>query len=213
MSLIAISGRNEYLARMHYDLRKYAVCFIKRRLLPATAVISILFAPALFNLKSTATQTQGQSTCSDGWYITGYYVPREDELPDTSEQITVERVGDISFSQKFLTEIRTEGWGITRFGWALGYYSNGWHRSDAGALDASGNPLTVGAIAIDRSVIPRGANVQIATLPSPWASKTFRATDIGNGISGQHIDVFTGIGLAAEQETFRITSNNNRVCF
>jgi len=198
---------------MRYDLRKYAVCFIKRRLLPATAVISILFAPALFNLKSTATQTQGQSTCSDGWYITGYYVPREDELPDTSEQITVERVGDISFSQKFLTEIRTEGWGITRFGWALGYYSNGWHRSDAGALDASGNPLTVGAIAIDRSVIPRGANVQIATLPSPWASKTFRATDIGNGIVGQHIDVFTGIGLAAEQETFRITSNNNRVCF
>ena len=198
---------------MHYDLRKYAVCFIKRRLLPATAVISILFAPALFNLKSTATQTQGQSTCSDGWYITGYYVPREDELPDTSEQITVERVGDISFSQKFLTEIRTEGWGITRFGWALGYYSNAWHRSDAGALDASGNPLTVGAIAIDRSVIPRGANVQIATLPSPWASKTFRATDVGNGIVGQHIDVFTGIGLAAEQETFRITSNNNRVCF
>ncbi|HET6974008.1 MAG TPA: 3D domain-containing protein [Pyrinomonadaceae bacterium] len=188
-------------------LRKYAT-----RLL-ATAVISILLAPTLFNLKSTATQTQGQSTCSDGWYITGYYVPREDELPDTTEQINVERVGDLSFSQKFLNEIRTEGWGITRFGWALGYYSNGWHRSDAGALDASGNPLIVGAIAIDRSVIPRGAHVQIATLPSPWASKTFRATDIGNGIVGQHIDVFTGIGLAAEEETFRITSNNNRVCF
>ena len=194
---------------MSYDLR----CSSKTRLLTATAVISILFAPTLITFNSTATQTQGQSTCSEGWYITGYYVPREDELPDTTEQITVERVGDISFSQKFLNEIRTEGWGVTRFGWALGYYSNGWHRSDAGALDASGNPLTVGAIAIDRSVIPRGANVQIATLPSPWASKTFRATDIGNGIAGQHIDVFTGIGLAAEQETFRITSNNNRVCF
>lgn len=189
-------------------LRKYATR------LAATTVISILLAPGLCNLKSTATQqTQGQSTCSEGWYITGYYVPREDELPDATEQITVERVGDHSFSQKFLDEIRTEGWGITRFGWALGYYSNGWHRSDAGALDASGNTLTVGAIAIDRSVIPRGANVQIATLPSPWASKTFRATDVGNGIVGQHIDVFTGIGLAAEQETFRITSNNNRVCF
>ena len=196
---------NEYLASMF--LRKYAT-----RLL-AIAVISILFAPALFNLKSKATQAQGQSNCSEGWYITGYYVPREDELPDTTEQVTVERVGDIGFSQRFLAEIRTEGWGITRFGWALGYYSNGWHRSDAGALDASGNPLTVGAIAIDRSVIPRGSNVQIATLPSPWASKTFRATDVGNGIVGQHIDVFTGIGLAAEQETFRITSNNNRVCF
>ncbi len=195
------------------DLQKYATRFIKTRLLTATAIISILFAPTLFTFNSAATQTPGQSTCSEGWYITGYYVPREDELPDTTEQITVERVGDISFSQKFLNEIRTEGWGVTRFGWALGYYSNGWHRSDAGALDASGNQLTVGAIAIDRSVIPRGANVQIATLPSPWASKTFRATDIGNGIVGQHIDVFTGIGLAAEQETFRITSNNNRVCF
>jgi membrane-bound lytic murein transglycosylase len=55
--------------------------------------------------------------------------------------------------------------------------------------------------------------VQISTLPTPWASKTFRATDIGVGIVGQHIDVFTGIGSAAEQETFRITSDNNRVCF
>jgi membrane-bound lytic murein transglycosylase len=55
--------------------------------------------------------------------------------------------------------------------------------------------------------------VQIATLPTPWASKTFRATDIGVGITGQHIDVFTGTGSAAEQETFRITSDNNRVCF
>lgn len=165
------------------------------------------------DLARTFTQTREQSSCSDGWYITGYYVPREDELPDTMEQISVERMGDLSFSQKFLNEIRTEGWGVTRFGWALGYYSNGWHRSDAGPLDASGNLLTDGAIAIDRSLIPRGAQVQISTLPNPWGSKTFNATDIGNGIVGQHIDVFTGTGNVAEEETFRITSNNNRVCF
>lgn len=165
------------------------------------------------DLACTPMQTRGESICSDGWYITGYYAPREDELPDALEQISVERVGDLSFSQKFLNEIRTEGWGITRFGWALGYYSGGWHRSDAGPLDAAGNVLSDGAIAIDRSLIPPGANVQIATLPSPWASKTFRATDVGNGIIGQHIDVFTGTGSTAEQETFRITSNDNRVCF
>ena len=187
---------------MSYDLRKYAlVC------------IGLLLAASLYNWNSTAMQLRGQQTCSEGWYITGYYAPREDELPDTAEEIHVERVGDLSFSQKFLNEIRTEGWGITRFGWALGHYSGGWHRSDAGPLDAAGNLLTDGAIAIDRSVIPRGAHVQISTLPSPWASKTFRATDVGNGIVGQHIDVFTGTGAAAEQETFRITSNNNRVCF
>src|SRR5689334_13274202 len=164
------------------------------------------------NFANSSMQAREQ-TCSEGWYITGYYVPREDELPDTTEQITVEREGDLSFSQKFLNEIRTEGWGITRFGWALGYYSNAWHRSDTGPLDAGGNVLAEGMIAIDRSLIPTGAHVQISTLPDPWATKTFHATDIGNGIVGQHIDVFTGTGLAAEEETFRITSNNNRVCF
>src|SRR4051794_9290541 len=73
-------------------------------------------------LAKSSVQT-GQQTCSEGWYITGYYAPREDELPDAAEQISVERTGDLSFSQKFLNEIRTEGWAITRFGWALGYYS------------------------------------------------------------------------------------------
>jgi 3D (Asp-Asp-Asp) domain-containing protein len=161
---------------------------------------------------SRSMQKKGQTSCSDGWYITGYYVPREQELPDATEEINVNRVGNLSFSQKFLSETRTEGWGITRFGWALGYYGGGWHRSDAGPLDAAGNLLKDGAIAIDRSVIPPGAQVQISTLPNPWASKVFRATDIGVGIVGQHIDVFTGVGHAAEQETFRITSDNNRVC-
>jgi phage replication-related protein YjqB (UPF0714/DUF867 family)/3D (Asp-Asp-Asp) domain-containing protein len=161
---------------------------------------------------SAAMQTVGQWTCSDGWYITGYYVPREDELPGTAEQIYVEGVGNLSFSQNFLNETRTEGWGITSFGWALGYYSSAWHRSDAGPLDASGNVLTDGTIAVDRSVIPAGAQVQISTLPSPWGSKTFWATDTGGGIIGQHIDVFTGTGATAQQETFRITSSNNRVC-
>ena len=183
------------------------------RMFAAVAFICICILLATNLSSSRATRMRGQQTCSEGWYITGYYAPREDELPDITEQIHVERVGDLSFSQKFLREIRTEGWGITRFGWALGNYSDRWHRSDAGPLDASGNLLTDGAIAIDRSLIPPGAHVQIATLPSPWASKTFRATDIGNGIVGQHIDVFTGTGSAAEQETFRITSNNNRVCF
>jgi 3D (Asp-Asp-Asp) domain-containing protein len=159
---------------------------------------------------NAAMQTS-QSTCSDGWYITGYYVPREDELPGTAEQIFVEGVGNLSFSQNFLSEARTEGWGITRFGWALGYYSSAWHRSDS-PLDASGNSLTVGTIAVDRSVIPAGSQVQIPTMPSPRASMTFRATDTGGGIVGQHIDVFTGTGTSARDDTFRITSNNNRVC-
>jgi 3D (Asp-Asp-Asp) domain-containing protein len=189
---------------MKYDLP------LTRLILPAAVLLSLCLI--IYSAVSARMQSKGQSSCSDGWYITGYYVPREDELPDTDEQIDVERIGTMTFSQKFLNETRTEGWGITRFGWALGYYYGGWHRSDSGPLDAAGNPLRDGAIAIDRSVIPSGSHVQISTLPSPWSSKTFSATDIGVGIVGQHIDVFTGTGSTAEQETFRITSNNNRVC-
>jgi len=197
--------------------------FINGRVMLAAGMVCICFLLVLslryglrniiYDVTSASMQTAGHWACSEGWYITGYYVPREEELPGTLEQIYVERVGNLSFSQEFLTETRTEGWGITRFGWALGFHSGGWHRSDAGALDASGNLLTIGAIAIDRSLIPSGSQVQISTLPSPWGSKTFRATDIGVGITGQHIDVFTGTGDTAEEETFRITSNNNRVCF
>jgi 3D (Asp-Asp-Asp) domain-containing protein len=205
----------------HLDCKEVA---ITRRLLSAAGVfcICLLLAPNLYGwnrydiipgARFAAMQSARQWLCSDGWYVTGYYVPREDELPGTSEEIYVERQGNLSFSQKFLDETRTEGWGITRFGWALGHHSGGWHRSDAGPLDASGNLLTDGAIAIDRSLIPRGAQVQISTLPNPWGSKTLRATDVGVGIIGQHIDVFTGTGRSAEEETFRITSNNNRVCF
>ena len=210
---------------MKYDLRKwhseYFRCSIKRRLLAAAALLcnGVLLVVNLhglnryYNAVAAAMQTGRQSSCSDGWYITGYYVPQENELPGDAEQVEVKNVGSLSFSREFLSETRTEGWGITRFGWALGYYSSEWHRSDAGPLDAAGNLLTDGAIAIDRSLIPHGAQVQISTLPSPWASKTFRATDIGVGIVGQHIDVFTGTGSTAQQETFRITSNDNRVCF
>lgn len=178
----------------------------------AIALICAGLLLALYSYEFTA-QTRDKSSCSEGWYITGYYVPREDELPGATEEIYVERAGNFDFSQAFLNETRTEGWGVTRFGWALGYYSGGWHRSDTGPLDASGKLLTDGAIAIDRSLIPSGSQVQITTLPTPWSAKTFRASDVGVGITGQHIDVFTGTGRVAEEETFRITSDNNRVCF
>jgi len=186
---------------------------INGRLLLAAVLVSVGILLVFMHARlSAAMQAKADPGCSDGWYITGYYVPREEELPGDAEQIEVERVGSLSFSDQFLEHTRTEGWGITRFGWALGYYGGGWHRSDSGPLDANGKPLSDGAIAIDRSLIAPESKVQISTLPSPWGSKTFHASDIGVGINGQHIDVFTGTGSAAEQETFRITSENNRVC-
>ncbi len=40
----------------------------------------------------------------------------------------------------------------------------------------------------------------------------FAGLDEGPSINGKHIDVFTGEGINAENETFRITSSNNKVC-
>src|SRR6185369_2299936 len=98
---------------MKYELEKHTQ-FIKRTLLLAMLIcLGLLLVPALYRYNSNA-QTSGKSTCSEGWYITGYYVPREDELAGDNEEINVERVGNVTFSQEFLNETRTEGWGITR---------------------------------------------------------------------------------------------------
>ncbi len=40
----------------------------------------------------------------------------------------------------------------------------------------------------------------------------FSGLDEGPSINGKHIDVFTGEGIDAENETFRITGSNNTVC-
>ena len=53
----------------------------------------------------------------------------------------------------------------------------------------------------------------LADVDRPVEERRLGATDTGTAITGQHIDVFTGTGAAAQEETFRITSNNSRVCF
>jgi 3D (Asp-Asp-Asp) domain-containing protein len=150
--------------------------------------------------------------CSDGWYITGYFTPIESDYSGPMQSVNIQGVGSDSFPSDFLSEVQIEGWGKTRYGWYIGYYSSAWHKSSA-PLDSSGNPLVVGTIAVDPSIIRQGATVKIPTLVSPWGSRIFAATDVGGGIVGKHIDVYCGEGSAARQETFRITSQNNQVCY
>jgi 3D (Asp-Asp-Asp) domain-containing protein len=156
--------------------------------------------------------SSGGWNCSTGWYITGYFTPIETDYSGVTSSVYVEGVGTYSFYNTFLTTIQTEGWGKTRFGWYLGYYSNSWHKSNA-PLDSAGNALVDGTIATDPAVIGAGATVKIPTLPSPWGSKLYTARDVGGGITGKHIDVYCGEGSAAEQETFRITGQDNQVCY
>jgi 3D (Asp-Asp-Asp) domain-containing protein len=80
-------------------------------------------------------------------------------------------------------------------------------------LDSADRPLVDGTIAVDPALISMGSSVKLATLPSPWGGKIYTATDVGGGIVGKHIDVYCGEGSDAEQETYRITGQNNQVCY
>jgi 3D (Asp-Asp-Asp) domain-containing protein len=73
--------------------------------------------------------------------------------------------------------------------------------------------LVVGkTIAVDTNLIPFGTTVTIPTLPAPWNSYHYVASDVGPAINQKHIDVFTGTGQAAAAQANAITGYNNSVC-
>ena len=154
------------------------------------------------------------STCSKDWYITGYYTPVESEY---SGDFTTVLVGGVErqYRSDFLADVTIEGWGRTLSGDYLGWYQYSYHLSNY-PLDAKGNKLVVGSVAVDPQKINLyGRDVHkliIPTLQSPWNEIIFNAVDVGPSIIGKHIDVFTGEGKQAEEETFRITRNGNTVC-
>lgn len=148
--------------------------------------------------------------CSDGWWVTGYFTPIESEYSGSTRSIFIEEVGTDSFKSDFLDEVQVQGWGRTRYGWYVGHYSGGWHKSNV-PLDALGNPLIIGTVATDPPIINLGSTVRIPLLPTPWGSRVYIANDVGPGIQAKEIDVFCGEGISARQEAFRITGNY-RVC-
>jgi 3D (Asp-Asp-Asp) domain-containing protein len=155
-----------------------------------------------------------EMSCSDGWYVTGYYTCAEAQFHGSPIQIIVTGVGPDQFPSDFLSAVRIEGWGQTRNGWFLGWSGGKWVRGNA-PLNAVGKPLQTGtpnSLAVDRSVIPIGTRVMIPSLPAPWNTTVFVADDTGGAIIGKHVDVYCGVGAQAETETSRVTSHAGRVC-
>ncbi len=150
------------------------------------------------------------SSCSNEWYITGYHTPVEEDYSGDFIPITINEISR-EFRQDFVEKVMVNGWGRTLAGDYLGYYSNSFHLND-NALDSEGNVLVVGIIAVDPTIIEPNSNLIIPTLPDPWNEVIFQSSDEGASIIGKHIDVFTGEGAEAAQETYRITGNDNRVC-
>ena len=152
----------------------------------------------------------GFDLCTSDWYITGYFLPIESDYSGELVEVSVNEVKQFYLAD-FLENVKIEGWGRTNAGNYLGWYHGAYTISDR-YLDAYDNDLIVGMVAVDDSVIEHGSELTIPTLPEPWNNMVFSGSDEGPSIIGKHIDVFTGEGIDAENETFRITGSDNTVC-
>jgi 3D (Asp-Asp-Asp) domain-containing protein len=149
--------------------------------------------------------------CSDNWKVTGFYTPVEQDFTAQHKQrISLDKKQFFSFPSSFISEVKMEGWGKTRFGWYLGRYGGRWHKSQQ-PLNAKGTPLRLGAIAVDNQQIPKNSEVHIPTLHSIMLIDRFIAVDVGSAIKKQHIDVYTGEGRKAKTQTHQVTGLH-RVC-
>jgi len=187
----------------------------------------LLLSAAIFRQNHdqyTVAAPRGNGSCSAGWRITGYYTPIEaDFTTKDTREVQINGVGKETFNADFLNTIFSEnegfgeGWGKTRFGWYLGKYDGGWHKSDA-PLDAHDKPLQPDTVAVDNAVIPAGSVVTIPDLPGDLGKLKFKSDDVGVSVHGKHIDVYTGEGSEARRRMYLFTYEDDdkgltRVCF
>lgn len=134
------------------------------------------------------------------------------------------------FRSTFLNEVITQGAGKTNDGKILQTWQNDiinpngkkarFYHYEKCALTFSGvclpsaetslsQPLimvavTAGDTDIEKGIISHGSLLQIPNIPSPWNTKTYWATDVGEW-NDKHIDIFTGYGMTARDAAFKIT--------
>jgi len=172
---------------------------------------SILTASLFTSLFLLFPITAIASVCSENWKITGYYSPIEADFPfEKNASVMVQKQGRIHFNATFLKEVKLEGWGRTRYGWYLGYFSKKWHRS-ATPLDARGKNLELGAVAIDRQYLKMGNKISIPQVNDVIGVPWFVASDVGSAIKQKHIDVYTGEGKLAKKTSWQVTGQK-QVC-
>jgi peptidoglycan/xylan/chitin deacetylase (PgdA/CDA1 family)/3D (Asp-Asp-Asp) domain-containing protein len=172
------------------------------------------------NLDSTT--PDNPNNCSGGWEVTGDFLPSESDFPGRgyNQTVTIYSLDESNttttrtLNSDFLRAVQVKGWGLTLQGDYVGGWDGiFWGPSPVG-LTARGEPLVAGLSAgTNGNIIPYGSNFTIPTLPSPWNSKTFTAIDIGTGLVGKQINVYTGTGSNGEKEAARIAeTETNTVC-
>ncbi|HYT42882.1 MAG TPA: 3D domain-containing protein [Methylomirabilota bacterium] len=171
----------------------------------------------LLTTPSNQMLSAAQKKCTIGWYITGYFTPIEGDYNGSKQLIKVITPASVvqsrAFYTSFLHEVQIEGWGRTLEGDYVGLVTNDkqWH-SATKPTGSTGEPLLQHSVAVDPNIIKMGQQLIIPTLPKPWNMITLTASDVGPDIKGKHIDVYTGEGKHAGQETRRITGYDNQLC-
>ncbi|MEM2141468.1 discoidin domain-containing protein [Nitrososphaera sp.] len=150
--------------------------------------------------------------CSDDWNITAYFTPIESDYAGTGSTTVMTDEGERAYYAGFVEEIMMQGSGLANDGSYLGYWGGGFHISEE-PRGSSGMVMQVGYVATDTSVIPYFTEITMPYLKDPWNQKTFTAADTGPAIIGKHLDVYTGIGLDARAEAFRIAEKSQTVCY
>jgi len=151
-------------------------------------------------------------TCQSSWKTTGFYTPTAKDYPSYfNNKISIKNYKSLKFNESFLKAVRMEGWGKTRFGWYLGFYSNQWHKNNY-PLNAMGLPLEIGAIAVDNNLIAKNTLVSIPQIQTILGISQFHAVDVGSAIKKQHIDIYTGEGDKARKLSYKVTGKH-QVCF
>lgn len=178
---------------------------------------TLIIVSALIGTLSSA-EAVVETTCTDGWYVTGYYTPVETDF-DGPSHLAVIAGEEIKVNETFEADVAVQAWGKLRDGRYVGYWDGTWQVFAKVPLDSQGNELSADisdtSVAVDLEAIPYGRELSIPTLPGEWGRHRYIAQDVGPAIVGKHIDVYTGEGVAAREDAFFLTGDKlptNTVC-
>ena len=164
------------------------------------------------NIVEPEPDVRSNYTCSKGWEISTYFTPTESDYGGKMLNISVNGTSR-KIPSSFLDSVMKEGWGKAKEGYYIGYYDDDYHILFPYPLDSAGNPLRIGTITTDQSVIPKGSNVTVPTLPAPWNTRVFTSTDATSSNQGKMVGLYLGEGKQSEQEMSSIIGTDNTVCF
>lgn len=150
--------------------------------------------------------------CTDGWRVTGYFTPLEEDYAGTGTVDVLTDEGTRTFYKGFVDQVMVQGSGKTVAGDYLGHWGGAFHVSSQPGT-SSGLLAQVGRVATDTDLVPYFTKMAIPLLPEPWNEMVFTAADTGPGVIGKHVDIYTGLGLDAREEAFRITGTDQMVCY